>query len=291
MEAQQNNVTTNNSDVTMAETANQLVKQITVPSEGVPERSIFKLLEEDPLKHLDYIQTLGVQDKSLMPRLASHASGKAIEIICEKILHKRSNIKEDFLDVFYLFFFPYFLQRKYTWFCLHLLVKASKAHPNRFQTTMKTLLVNTKIQSCILQDYVQRLNEVECAKMLQLYEELYFNAETFAHILPVTYLLCKNGGMTDDTFPLIYSGLNRYRDFCAQNKNYGKLLLFVVQNVHERNVRPKHLKKLIQAHRTIYKSLCRFAFVKFLLKLENQQEEIYFEPLITVPRPLDVLQI
>lgn len=108
--------------------------ELVSPAPQALERSLYDIIEEDPIRSYNYIERQSVNTLVLIPRMALYLSARTIEKICDKIFTKKA-INEQFVQLFYQYFFHVYFKRVYSWSSLHLLIKASKAYPVHFKTT------------------------------------------------------------------------------------------------------------------------------------------------------------
>ena len=254
------------------------------------ERSLYDIIEEDPLRSYNYIERESVKTQILIPRMALYLSARTIEAICDKLFTKK-DINEQFVQLLYQYFFSVYFKRVYSWSSLHLLIKASKAYPVHFKTTLKTLLVDIQLKNNLLLDYIETLSEKDCTRLLKFVTELQLTPEQFNHNLPVIYLMFKKCEKNDLIFQYIQANLELYNLYCAYNKNYGRLLLCFIQSLSGFNVRIRVIKRIIENHCTSYKSPCMAALEKFVLELIALQINVFEGPRIVIPRPVENFQL
>lgn len=250
------------------------------------ERSLYDIIEENPLKCFNYIQTESMRTQVLVPRMARYLSARSIEIICDRIFSKQG-INEQFVELFYQYFFDIYFKRFYSWSSLHMLIKASKAYPVHFRSTIKILFKDTGIPNNILLDYVETLDEKNCNDLINFMPEIQLTAAEFNHNLPVIYIVYKKCEKNENVNQYIHSNLELYSEFCAYNKNYGRLLLHFIQNMSGFNVSIRAIKKMIENHFTPFKSPCVTALEKFVFDLITLQMNFHENPRIVIPRPTE----
>lgn len=260
------------------------------PASKEQERSINDIIEEDPIGKFNYFQTESLKCNILVPRMAVHLSPRSIEIICDRVFSKK-NVNEEFVELIYKYFITIYLKRYYSWSSLHLLVKASKAYPIHFKTTVEIMMKDLEIPNNILQDYVETLDQNNCSNLMKFITELNLVKEEFNHNIPFLYLLYTKCRRNEDIFNYILSNLEQHGRFCAYNKSYGRFLLYVIQNVSGYSFQIKSLKRMIEKHCTPFKGPCMAALEKIVREIMELQMNFHEEPRIVIPRPVDNFEL
>ena len=199
----------------------------------------------------------------VIPKMALCLSPKVIEKICNKIF-SRKGVEEDFVKLFYEYFFRVYVKRVYSWSSLHLLIKASKAYPEYFKTTIGAMFRDTEVPNNILLDYVRCLNQEDCTDLIITVWELLLTPEQFDHNLPVLCAIFKKCVVNDLIVRCVKTDLVLFNIHCARNQHYGRLLyLFIESLAHGFCVSVRVIRRLIYSHQTSFRWLCGLALQEY----------------------------
>lgn len=254
-----------------------------IPPPHETERSLYQHIEEDPLRSFNYIQREAVKTVVFITRIALFLSAATLDKICGKIF-SRKDVDDQFVKLWYEHFFCVYFKRVYSWSSLHLLIKASKAYPAHFKITIKIMLMDTYLQNNILLDYIETLNKEDCTNLMKSVKEIPLTCEQFDHNLLVIYLVFKKCDKSESIIQYVHVNLEANYKFCANNKNYGRLLLCFIENLSGFNVNIRNVKQLAESHCTSYKSACMTALEKFSRDLIDVQLNFQDRPRIFLPR-------
>ena len=150
------------------------------------EKSLYDIarIEDDPIRNYEYVEREAVKNVILIPRMALYLSEEAVEAICDKIF-TRHNINEQFVTLFYKYFFHVYVKRDCSWSSLQILFKASQAYPQHFKTAIREMMVDSQFPSNILRDYIRCLKQEDCKTLLKTVSELQLTPEQFNRNEPV----------------------------------------------------------------------------------------------------------
>ena len=218
---------------------------------------------EDLTNNYYDIQRESVMNFILIPKMALYLSPKLIEKICNKIF-SRKGVEEDFVKLFYEYFFRVYVKRVYSWSSLHLLIKASKAYPKYFKTTMEAMFLDTKVPNNVLLDYVRCLNQKDSTDLITTVSELLLTPEQFDHNLPVLCAIFRKCIVNERILECVKIHLVFHNINCTRNQHYGRLLyLFIDSLAHGFFVRVRLIRRLIDSHQTSFRWVCLLALQEY----------------------------
>lgn len=167
--------------------------------------------------------------------------------------------KDDvFIENVLTIFFPVFLKRHYSRFCLDFLTEFSSVQPVYYSLVINLLLKDVNIPETVLHDFVAKLDEGGKTKFMNNMAGTDLSSEIFEHNL-TTILIAYNSCTKSDTVQnFISQSLVQHAEFCKSNKHYGELLLQYLHNEVKmsRTIDTNVFSNIIEKHTSIYKRIC-----------------------------------
>nr|XP_053622745.1 uncharacterized protein LOC128682188 [Plodia interpunctella] len=231
---------------------------------------LLESIQSEPVSKFPLLVTETLLDHRLLRHLAEKLNSNTAEKIINHI-YENKDLNTEFVERIHQYFIPVLLHKEHGWFTLDMVLKSFRIYPKCFDILLKIILKDVQISNQVLQDLFENFNEKETYDVLLILMELELTTQEFLHNILGIYIAYKHCKKTVETQNWVYKQILQHGNGCANDKNYGKLLLAFLQTEKETQTLKNYgsIEKILEVHRSPFKRPCMNLLQELMIKCNS----------------------